>query len=213
MYYSALLAVRTASIHSFEWFRTYTSPHSEMECSVVDALSASMALPTIFAPVQVGPEYAVEEFGGGGFGFSNPTRELLKEAQLVYGGDRQLSVILSLGSGRPKELSMENSGTKPDELEDLLRRLTINCEAVERDVSYQLYDVGAYIRLNVDQGLDTIGFYSWSQLGKVSAHTKQYLDTIPVRKLVDASINGLTEEQGVMTLGQLGEYFSMRDVH
>jgi hypothetical protein len=184
-----------------------------MECSVVDALSASMALPTIFAPVEVGPEYAVEEFGGGGFGFNNPTRELLKEAQLVYGGDQQLSVILSLGSGRPKELSMENSGTRLDGLEDLLRRLTINCEAVERDISYQLYDVGAYIRLNVDQGLDTIGFYSWSHLGKVSAHTKQYLHTIPVIKLVDASIIGLAEEQGVMTLGQLGKYSCMQKMY
>ncbi|CAG8732686.1 3642_t:CDS:2, partial [Acaulospora colombiana] len=199
----ALLAVRTASVDSFEWFRTYPSPHSEMESSVVDALCASMALATIFAPVMVGPEYAAEEFSGGGLGFNNPTRELLKEAQLVYGRERQLSVILSLGAGRPKELSLEGPGTDSGTLEELVRKLTISCETVERDVSYQLYDVGAYIRLNVDQGLDSIGFYQWSQLGKVTSHTKHYLQRTSVVKLVDASIIALAEEQGVMALGQL----------
>lgn len=199
----AILAVRTTSVDSREWFRTYSSPHSDMERSVVDALCASMALATIFAPVLVGPDYAAEEFSGGGLSFNNPTRELLKEALLLYGSERQLSVILSLGSRRPKELSLEDSGANTAALEGLVRKLTINCEAVERDISYQLYDVGAYIRLNVDQGLDGIGFYSWLQLGKVSSHTKQYLQTIPIVKLVDMSIIALAEEAGVMTLGQL----------
>ncbi|CAG8718485.1 7017_t:CDS:2, partial [Acaulospora colombiana] len=80
-----------------QWFRTYPSSRSNIECSVVDALSASMALPTLFSTVTVGPEYAQEGFCGGGLGFNNPTRELLKEAQLVYGGERRLSVILSVG--------------------------------------------------------------------------------------------------------------------
>ncbi|PVF94149.1 hypothetical protein CPB86DRAFT_62753, partial [Serendipita vermifera] len=112
----ALLAVRTTRVDSCEWLRTYSSRHSDIECSVLDALSASMALMTIFSPVPVGPEYAMEEFSGGGIGFNNPTRELLKEAQVVYGRDRQLSVILSIGSGRPKELSLEKVSTKPDGL-------------------------------------------------------------------------------------------------
>ncbi|PVF94145.1 FabD/lysophospholipase-like protein [Serendipita vermifera] len=202
--------VRTASVQSCEWFRTYSSPHSDMECSVVNALCASMALATIFAPVMAGPEYAPEEFSGGGLGFNNPTRELLKEAQLAYGGERKLSLILSLGSGRPKELSLDESKNELGALEDLIKKLTINCEAVERDISYQLYDVGAYIRLNVNQRLDNISFHDWSQLGKVTSLTRHYLQTTPVVKLIDGSIIALAEEEGVMTLGQLSRMTKIR---
>jgi hypothetical protein len=201
------LAVRTTSIDSCQWFRTYSSRNSEVECSVIEALSASMALMTIFSPVLVGPEYAAEEFSGGGLGFNNPTRELLKEAHSVYGGECQLSLILSIGAGRPKELSMENTLRNSNALEDMLSKLVVNCETVERDIAYQSYDVGAYVRLSVDQGLEDIGFYDWSHLGKVTSHTKQYLQGTPVAKLVDSAIISLTECQGGVLLSQLSESF------
>jgi hypothetical protein len=174
-----------------------------MECSIVEALTASMALATIFSPVLVGLEYAAEEFSGGGLGFNNPTRELLKEAQSIFGGERQLAVILSIGSGRPKELSLEDTSTHSNQLEDILIKLMVGCETVERDIAYQLYDVGAYIRLNVDQGLETVGFYDWSQLGKITSQTKQYLQKPSVVKLIDATVTASIERQGVMPLNQL----------
>ncbi|PVF94148.1 TPR-like protein [Serendipita vermifera] len=121
----ALLAVRTTSIDSCQWFRTYSSRNSDIECSVVEALCASMALMTVFSPV------------------------------------------------------------------------------VERDIAYQLYDVGAYMRLNVDHGLENLVFHDWSQLGKVTSHTKQYLHGTPVAKLIDAAIVALIQCDGVMPLGQL----------
>jgi hypothetical protein len=174
-----------------------------MECSIVEALTASMALTTIFSPVLVGPEYAAEEFSGGGLGFNNPTRELLKEAQSVFGGERQLAVTVSIGSGRPKEPSLEDSSTESNPLEDLLTKIMVSCETVERDIAYQLYDVGAYMRLNVDQGLENVGFYDWSQLGKITSHAKQYLQNPPVAKLIDAAVAAFIEPQGVMPLNQL----------
>jgi hypothetical protein len=163
-----------------------------------------MALPTIFSPVLVGPEYAAEEFSGAGMGFNNPTRELLKEAKLEYGDERQVSLILSLGSGRPKELTLEKSDSKANSIQDLVMKLVASGESVERDVSYQLYDVGAYVRLNVDQGMEEIQFYEWSQLGKIKSHTKAYLQSTPVTKLVEASLSSLEKREGFMTLYQLG---------
>jgi hypothetical protein len=163
-----------------------------------------MALPTIFSPVLVGPEYAAEQFSGAGIGFNNPTRELLKEAKLEYGDERQVSLILSLGSGRPKEISLEHSDFKPNSIEDLVMKLVTSGERVERDVSYQLYDVGAYVRLNVDQGVEEIQFHEWSRLGNIKSHTKAYLQSIPVTKLVDASLTALEKREGFMTLYQLG---------
>ncbi|PVF92774.1 FabD/lysophospholipase-like protein, partial [Serendipita vermifera] len=168
-------AVASAAVNSYQWFTTYPSPRNDIECSVVDALSASMALPTLFSPVTIGPEYAVEEFCAGGLGFNNPTRELLKEAQSTYGGERRLSVIVSIGSGLPKELSLEGSSQESGVMGELLRKLAINCETIEKDISFQLYDVGAYIRMNVSRGLEDVEMGDWSRLGKVTSCTKQYL--------------------------------------
>jgi hypothetical protein len=173
---------------------------------MVDTLAASMALPTLFSPVSIGPGYAAEEFCGGGFGFNNPTRELLKEAQSVYGGERRLSVIISLGSGRPKALSLEGTNQASAAMDELLRKLTLNCEMIEKDISHQLYDVGAYIRLNVDQGLEDIRLEDWNQLGKVTSHTKQYLQSTPVIKISEAITILLIDRQGIMSLNQLSEH-------
>ncbi|PVF91879.1 FabD/lysophospholipase-like protein, partial [Serendipita vermifera] len=199
----ALLAVRSTAVNSYQWFRTYPSSRNDMDCSVVDALSASMALPTLFSPVTIGPDYAVEEFCGGGFGFNNPTRELLKEAQSTYGGERRLSVIIGIGSGRPKELSLGGSGQESDVMGELLRKLALNCETIEKDISYQLYDVGGYIRMNVAHGLEDIQMGDWSQLGKVTYCTKQYLESKSVVKLLDTTIKLVMKRRGTMSLNQL----------
>ncbi|PVF91044.1 FabD/lysophospholipase-like protein, partial [Serendipita vermifera] len=199
----ALLAVRSAAVNSYQWFTTYPSPRNDIECSVVDALGASMALPTLFSPVTIGPEYAVEEFCGGGLGFNNPTRELLKEAQSTYGGERRLSVIVSIGSGLPKELSLEVSSQESDVMGGLLRKLALNCETIEKDISYQLYDVGAYIRMNVAQGLEDMQMDDWNRLGKVTSCTKQYLESISVVKLLDTTAEFVMERRGTMSLNQL----------
>ncbi|PVF91881.1 FabD/lysophospholipase-like protein, partial [Serendipita vermifera] len=199
----ALLAVRSAAVNSYQWFKTYPSPRNDIECSVVDALSASMALPTLFSPVTIGPEYAVEEFCAGGLGFNNPTRELLKEAQSTYGGERRLSVIVSIGSGLPKELSLEGSTQEEHVMGELLRKLAINCETIEKDISYQLYDVGAYIRMNVSRGLEDVEMGDWSRLGKVTSCTKQYLESISVVKLLNTTVEFVTKRRGVMSLNQL----------
>ncbi|PVF91876.1 FabD/lysophospholipase-like protein, partial [Serendipita vermifera] len=199
----ALLTVRSAAVNSCQWFTTYPSPRNDIECSVVDALSASMGLSILFSPVTIGPEYAAEVFCGGGFVFNNPTRELLKEALVIYGGERRLSVILNVGAGRPKELSLEGFNQGSDAMRKLLRKLELNGEMIEKDISYQLYDVGTYVRMNVVQGLENVQMGDWSQLGKVTSCTKQYLESISVAKLLDTTVEFVTKGRGTMSLNQL----------
>jgi hypothetical protein len=77
---------------------------------------------------------------------------------------------------------------------------------IEKDVSYQLNDVGVYTRLNVDQGLEDVRMHDWNQLGKVTSHTKQYLQSTSVTKLLGTVTEFLLEKQGIMSLNQLCEY-------
>ncbi|PVF92025.1 FabD/lysophospholipase-like protein, partial [Serendipita vermifera] len=198
----ALLVVRTAASTSPQWLSTYPSRQSHIECSVVDALSASIAIPTLFGPVSIGLDFAALELSGAHLAFNNPTRELLKEARRVYGDERQLSVILSLGSGKSKDQSLGDSN-QTNAIDGLLKKLIGNSETTERDLAYQLYDVGGYIRLNVDHGLECIQLHEWSRLSLVLAQSQDYLALPSITKLVDNLILGLIERQGVMTLNQL----------
>jgi hypothetical protein len=161
-----------------------------------------MALPGIFPSISVGPDYAPEEFIGAGFGFNNPTRELLKEAKSEYGDERQIALILSLGSGRPKELSLD-AKVESDTTTDLLMKLIVSGEMVEKEISYQLYDIGAYMRLNVDRGVDEIRFHDWNLLGRVKSYTSSYLESELVTRLVNRSVIALKEREGIMSLYQL----------
>jgi hypothetical protein len=162
-----------------------------------------MAIPTLFSSTFVGPEYAAVELSGGHLMFNNPVRELLKEAQRVYGDERRLSVILSLGSGKPKEVSLGDSNPESSGMEQLLTKLVVNSEATERDLAHQLYEVGAYIRLNATHGTEDIPLHEWSQLSMIIAHTQDYLTTASITKLVDHSVLGLLEKQGIMSFNQL----------
>lgn len=98
-----------------------------------------MAIPTLFTSTLIGPDYEAVELSGGHLVFNNPARELLKEAQRIYGNERQLSVILSLGSGKPKDLSLGDSDPESSAMEQLLKKLVMNSEATERDLAHQLY--------------------------------------------------------------------------
>jgi hypothetical protein len=175
---------------------------------VVDALAASMAIPTLFSSTFVGPEYTAVELSGGHLMFNNPARELLKEAQRVYGDKRRLSLILSLGSGKPKDVSLGGSNQESSAMEQLLKKLVVNSEATERDLAHQLYEVGAYVRLNGTHGTEDIQLHEWSQLSIIVAHTQDYLTTASITKLVDHSVLGLLEKQGIMSFNQLSESIS-----
>ncbi|CAG8722764.1 7734_t:CDS:2, partial [Acaulospora colombiana] len=198
----ALLVARTTASSSCQWLSTYSSRQSQVECSVVDALSATIALPTLFDPVSIGPEYAALELNGANLAFNNPTRELLNEAQRVYGDERQVSVILSLGSGKSKELSIDEY-SRTNAIENLLKKLVMSSEATERDLAHQLYDVGAYVRLNVEYIYTDIQLHEWNQLSVILARTQDYLASPSVTRMVDSSIVGVIEKQRAMTLNQL----------
>jgi hypothetical protein len=172
---------------------------------VVDALAASMAIPTLFSSTFIGPDYAAVELSGGHLIFNNPARELLKEAQRVYGDERRGSLILSLGSGKLKDVSLGTFNEEYSAMEQLLKKLVVNSEATERDLAHQLYEVGAYVRLNATHGAEDIKLHEWRQLSMIIAHTQDYLAAPSITKLVDHSVLGLLEKQGIMNFNQLSE--------
>jgi hypothetical protein len=164
-----------------------------------------MAITTIFCPISVDTSASVAEFSGAGLGYNNPTREILKEAQDMYGRDQSVAIVLSIGSGLPKEASFKDIESKSNRFDEILEKVIVDCEKVQQDLSHRVNGLEAYIRLNVDRGLDEVQMHDWDQLGVIMGHTQAYISKSLVENLIDTSIRLLEGRQGSIFLDELSK--------
>ncbi|KIM28299.1 hypothetical protein M408DRAFT_24000 [Serendipita vermifera MAFF 305830] len=171
----ALYAATLTNVTHPHIFRTYPSRGNNPNPTITEALCARMAIQSYFLPVKIGPRRGQGSFIGGAFGANNPTRLLLDEAIKVFGENRRVAQIISLGRGLPQVLSVNPSDT--GNINRLLKEVTMDCEGVANDLSTQLINIDAYLRLNVNRGMESFGMKQWDDLGAVTTHTATYLAT------------------------------------
>jgi hypothetical protein len=160
-----------------------------------------MATPDYFSSVVLGPRLRQQYFAGIPHGFDNPMREILKEAKLVYGEKKLVSLILSLGAGQRARHS------SPDH--HITRRSRIHYDGVARDLQDQLNGIGEYLRLNVDKGLERLELDNWHELGSIETHTDVYLGMNQIAGYIDRTAQWLTTRNGSVTLGQLSALLAL----
>ena len=149
----------------------------------------------------IGPAWAQRWFAGTPLNCNNPIREVLKEARSKFGDEREASLILSLGSGRPAVLSLDWQAPSLDSLHDLLTRAVLDCENVAMGLPDQLLHCPAYLRLNVDQGMENIKVSDWDKLGPISEYTGVYLHKLDIERSIDTCSRSLRERKGSISLG------------
>ncbi|PVF95039.1 hypothetical protein CPB86DRAFT_739370 [Serendipita vermifera] len=198
-----MIATSADDLSHCELFKTYRSPQSSINCTLLEALCASLAIPPLFKPVPIGPQLRQQRLIGGSLGFYNPTREMLKEAKVAYGDDQRVALILSLGTGVPPVISLESSSSLCQSVEVLVQYMATDCERVARDMANQMIQVDAYIRLNVNRGLEQLRFDDWSCISSIGGCIKSYLEAASVTRAVDAASEKITKRIGSITVGQL----------
>ncbi|PVF91981.1 FabD/lysophospholipase-like protein [Serendipita vermifera] len=199
----AMIAASADDVSHCELFRTYRSPQSSIKCTLLEALCASLAIPPLFDPIPIGPRLRQQRFIGGALGFYNPTREMLKEAKVAFGEDQRVALILSLGSGIPPVMSLDSSSSLSQGVEVLVQYMATDCERVARDMANQMIQVDAYIRLNVNKGLEQLRFDDWSCVSTIEGCIKAYLEAASVTRAVDAASEKITKRIGSITVGRL----------
>jgi hypothetical protein len=172
---------------------------------IVEAICATMAVPSHFSPVKIGPRLRQQAFIGGALGANNPTKELLKEASTVFGNESRVAQIISVGSGIHPILSM-NSEANEANLSQLLKDIATDCEAVARDLHTRFYNINGYLRLNVERGMENVTMEDWNELGAIESHTGAYIAVTSVSASIDISLRHLRERIGTVTLGQVSKY-------
>jgi hypothetical protein len=205
IYFRALYAATKANLSHPTIFRTYPSRGSGFNPTIVEAICSTIASPSLFPPVKIGSRPREQNFAGGPLGANNPTRELLKEANTAFGKDRKVAQILSVGCGRPKVLS-SNESVATGGISLLLQDLAWDCEMVAQELSARLFNIDAYLRLNVDRGMESIRMDEWNELGNIEIHTNAYMQTNATSEALEASLRRMKERIGTVTLGQISAY-------
>ena len=173
-----------------------------MNPTIVEALCATISAAPFFLPVKIGPHLREETFIGGPLGSNNPTRELLKEAGVVFGNHRRVAQIVNLGTGRPSALSVD--AQDPENVAStLLRSLSTDCEMVASELATRLIYVDAYIRLNVDGKTECSSIDDWHDIQAIKTNTSAYLKTPAIYRLLQGSVQNLQNRIGTATIGQI----------
>jgi hypothetical protein len=77
-----------------------------------------------------------------------------------------------------------------------MRNIAANTEAVAQDIARQLSSTqGMYFRLNVDQGMQSVGIEKWEQMTEVAAHTRAYMGLVEIGQVMDQAANAIVARE------------------
>jgi hypothetical protein len=77
---------------------------------------------------------------------------------------------------------------------------------VAKELSTRLYDMDAYLRLNVDRGMENLLMNEWDDLGPIETHTSAYVERTEISEIIDASLRRIQAAAGTVTLGEISAY-------
>lgn len=78
-----------------------------------------------------------------------------------------------------------------------------DCEITANELATRLSGINAYLRLNVERGMEGISMTDWTVLGSIEAHTSAYIEDPAIVGLLDASLRRLQKRTGTVTLGHI----------
>jgi predicted acylesterase/phospholipase RssA len=170
-------------------FRNFNTQHVSENPTIVEAIMATCSTLDIFEPVPVGLDRRKEDFVSGSYSAANPINELIKEAHELFGPERAVSCIMSVGVGGTPFVSLAHHPTTIDA--KLLETVATNAEKVAEEVERRLGKLNVYFRFTVNRGLDAP--QSHDQFGFIEGLTKAYLQTEAVNEKVDRVLRFLLE--------------------
>lgn len=154
---------------------------------------ATSAAPTYFLPIEIDDVL----YGDGGTGWNNPTKEAIAEARNIW-PNRPIGIVVSLGTGLEEALRLNDASKEVPEVAQTLLENTFpahgfklavadyaikcltSCELIHREVAEHCEREilqGNYFRLNVTQGMSSIGLAEWDKLKEMIALTNRHMDS------------------------------------
>ena len=170
-----------------------TRRHDPFPACIWQVARATSAAPTYYLPIAIDDV----EYGDGGIGWNNPANEAILEARNKWPG-RPIGILVSIGTGLEEALQLNDTSKKVPEIANSILKNTspghafklavaeyavqcvTSCELIHREILQRCdQDIleDNYFRLNVPQGMSTIGLAEWDKLGDMIALTDRYMDS------------------------------------
>ena len=186
-------------------FRSYQSQETHSGCKIWEAARATSAAPTFFKHIEIGNK---QPFIDGGIGCNNPSKLVLKEAQVAFPAQK-IGCLVSIGTGQAQVISIGTPGffqqIVPTDVIDALKAISTDCEATHEDMLLLFANSpNIYFRINVEQGMQGIKLSEWGKMANVEAHTMQYLKKKEVDEELISLINAIQSPKAQLMMEQFG---------
>ena len=196
-------AANLSLVHPIRSYRTRSA--QTPPCTILEAACACVASPETFLPVTIGTGHKKVVLVDALALCANPGKELLREAQQIFGDDAEVATILSIGAGKGDVWSMfEMDGAS---VREAIKRIVANCELVHEELYAHLRESAIYFRLNVDKS-------SGQQMALSSSGISAYLREGAVNDKLDDAIKSIERRPKGVKLKDISEslfiYFKFR---
>ena len=120
----------------------------------------------------------------------------MEEARDVFGNDRAVGCLVSIGTGYPGTIGLARSDSfqkfLPTKLIDVVKKITTDYEKTANELATRFGDYETfYCRFNVEYGAEGISLEDWEKISEVTEYINTYLYKIVVLKVIDEIMNVL----------------------
>ena len=166
-------------------------------CTILQAACACIASLDTFDLVTIGVGHKKAVLTDAMVGYANPTKELLREAQDLFGEDGEVASVVSIGAGKGNFRVAFKDG-REEGISEGIRRGVAMCEHVHEDLQGRLQEMNIYYRFNVEQetGIDP---------EVILAHVSTYLREKAVSARVDSAVKSIQYQPTGVKLKDISE--------
>ncbi|QRV95633.1 kinesin light chain [Ceratobasidium sp. AG-Ba] len=189
-------------------FRSYHGEANQTpDCPIWQVLSATMAHPGMFKPVEITSDHLRQQFVDGGLGCNNPTAHVLAEVKSILPG-RYVASVVCIGAGHPDTIQLADRTLfrrlLPSDALALTKGIALDAEKVANEMDARFRSTsGVYFRFSVDQGVQNVKIGEWEKLSHVSANAQAYMRSARVSKAIDQAVVAIKERSLALGTSQI----------
>jgi hypothetical protein len=186
-------------VHPIRSYRTRSA--LSPSCTILQAACACIAFPDTFEPVVVGNGHRRVVLIDAMAICANPAKELLQEAQEVFGENMEVATIVSIGAGKGNAKVVFESGQEGG-ISNALRKGIAMREQVHDDLYGRLQDTRIYYRFNMERELSV-------HPEDTFADVATYLREKPTSGRIDSAVTSIRLLPTGVRLKEISEYAFM----
>jgi hypothetical protein len=192
--------VDIASCHRL---RTYRGRKGMLQCTVLEVALASISTLGLFDHAEIGT--GRRKYTSAGMNHTNPIKDVLDEAEQIFGKDQRVACIFSLGAGVSLQMTMP-SNLAHLEVHGLLQAMEMQQMVVTKEVGRRFGTLEVYYRFSIP-GIGSGCLSDWTDwdMGNIEHHAEEYLNTPNCSKEMDAAAEQLSAGRGTITLDGLSK--------